>query len=99
MSDTPATATEAAPTEAAPTEQPATKGTPYFFSFHFSGEDSGVPKEGFDSRVVTLPEGFKVNTAAQIKEITEAMAKSIFQDGKKWVGLHLTILNVTKLPL
>lgn len=92
MSDTPTT-------EAAPTEQPTIDADNFFVSFHYSGEDNGMEKSGFDSRTISVPKEMVIKTNKEIRDIGEAMAAAIFQDGKKYTNLLITILNITRLPL
>lgn len=73
--------------------------TKYMISFHWSGKDNGVPKEGFDTRCVDIPDTVKIKDSQTLKDVAEAMAQSMFQEGKKYVGLTLAIINIVKLPL
>lgn len=68
-------------------------------SFHFNGTDNGVPKSGFDSRVVEAPEDVRIETASDVKTIADALANSEFANGRKYEGLEITIINLTRLPV
>lgn len=96
MSDTP-TDQPSAIAEVNPTPQGPVIN--YLIAFHYNGEDNGMPKEGFDSRVISIPEGMLIASSKEVKDIAEAMALSLFQDGKKYVGLQLQVLNIQKLPI
>lgn len=93
MPDTPTSTTEVS------TEKPLILSDNFLVSFHYAGEDNGMPKSGFDSRVVTIPKDLIIQSSKEIKDIAEAMAAALFQDGKKYVGLTITLINIIKLPL
>lgn len=87
--------------EAPPSTEPTPTIPSYniFVSFHYEGEDNGVPKSGFDSRVLNVPDLMPIASGKEIKDIAEALAKALFIDGKKFVGLHLTLINIQRLPV
>lgn len=93
MSDTPTS------TEEISDAKPLLLSDNFLVSFHYSGTDNGMEKSGFDSRVVTIPKDLIIQSSKEIKDIAEAMAAALFQDGKKYVGLTITLINVLKLPL
>lgn len=84
--------------EAAPTE-PAPPSDNFLVAFHYTGEDNGMDREGFDSRVITAPKDFVIKSSKEIKDVAEAMAAALFQDGKKYAGLTISVLNVQRLPI
>lgn len=68
-------------------------------AFHYSGKDNGVPKEGLDSRVIQAPAGVQVTSAEDVKSVADALANSEFMTGRKYEGLEITILHLTRLPI
>lgn len=70
-----------------------------FVAFHYSGKDNGVPKEGFDSRVIQAPSDVQITTADDVKAVADAIAATEFQAGRKFTGLEITILNIFRLPV
>lgn len=80
-------------------DEPVVKLSAVLVAFFYTGKDNGVEKEGFDSRVVQAPEGVLITSADDVKAIANALANSEFQNGKKYEGLEITILHLTRLPL
>jgi hypothetical protein len=70
-----------------------------FVAFHFKGKDNGVPKEGYDSRVIKIPQGIQLSTAEDLKEIADALATSAFNEDRRYEGLEITIFNLVRLPV
>lgn len=82
-----------------PTEVVTPEFRSVMFAFHWKGTDNGVPKEGFDSRVIKAPADVKITSAEDIKAVADAIAQSEFSGGRKYVGLEITVLNIVPLPL
>lgn len=68
-------------------------------SFRFSGRDNGVFKEGFDSRVIGAPVGVQVTSAEDVKAIADTLASSEFLNGRKFEGLEIVLMHITRLPI
>lgn len=82
--------------------EPATEDTTLsavFVAFHFKGIDNGVPKEGFDSRVLQAPADVRITSADDMQAVANAVAESTFIEGRKYVGLEITIINLFRLPV
>lgn len=67
--------------------------------FHYSGVDNGLPKEGFDSRVIKVPADALVETSEDVQILANAIATSEFSHGRKYVGLEITIVFLSRLPI
>lgn len=80
------------PTDEAPTSA-------VFVAYHFSGQDNGVPKEGFDSRVIHAPADVQITSTEDVKALADAIATSEFQNGRKFIGLQITLINIFRLPV
>jgi hypothetical protein len=87
------------PSPTSPVEVSTPELSSVFVSFHFRGSDNGVVKEGFDSRVIKAPSDVQITSAEDIKAVADALAQSEFNNGKKYVGLEITLLNIVRLPL
>lgn len=70
-----------------------------FVSFNYRGKDNGVEKTGFDSRVIEVPVGTQFLSAADLKEVTDALATAEFEANKRYAGLEITLVNLVKLPI
>lgn len=70
-----------------------------FVSFYYKGQDNGVPKEGFDSRVIMVPKDANFTSSADLKEVADALANSEFNGGKRYVGLEISLINIIRLPV
>lgn len=71
---------------------------PLFVSFYWSGKDNGVPKSGFDSRVVETPEGVELCSAGDLVEVSNALINSYFQE-KKYGDMEIALLSFQRLPI
>ncbi len=88
MNDTPSV------TEAVSTPQTQ----PLFVSFYWSGLDNGVPKSGFDSRVLEIPADVELRSAGDLVEVSNALINSYFQE-KKYGEMEIALLNFQRLPI
>ncbi len=80
----------------------ATEDTPLsavFVAFHYKGIDNGVPKEGFDSKVLQAPADVRITSADDLQAVANAIAETTFVEGRKYVGLEITVINVFRLPV
>lgn len=87
------------PEVTSPAEPAAPAMRSVFVSFAFSGTSNGMPKEGFDSRVLKVPSDMLFETAEDIKLAADALANSEFQGNKRYAGLEITFINIVALPL
>ena len=69
-----------------------------FVSFSWKGLDNGMEKSGVDSRVLRIPNGAVLATGDDLKELSEAIAKSVFID-TKMKNLEVILMNIIKLPI
>lgn len=69
-----------------------------FVSFSWKGLDNGMEKTGLDSRVLRIPNGAELATGDDLKELAEAIAKSVFVD-TKMKNLEVVLLNIIRLPI
>lgn len=87
------------PAESGPPEVKTPEMRSIFLSFYYSGKDNGVSKSGFDSRVIQTPVDVRLTSAEDIKEIADAIARSEFQGGRKYVDLEIVVLGIDPLPI
>ena len=83
----------------ATTETPSPETESVFVSFAYKGKDNGTPKEGIDSRVLSVPVGTKFHNSGDLQELTNALAGAYFDEGHRYVDLEITLLYVLRLPV
>jgi hypothetical protein len=85
-----------------PDAEPVAQQEPHnslFISFYWKGRDNGIPKEGFDSRVISIPVDVTLGSAADLKTVADAIATSEFSGGKRYADLEISILGFNRLPI
>lgn len=58
-----------------------------------------MPKEGYDSRVLLVPENVSLKDATELKELSNAIATSLFNTGLRYTNLEVTLVNIVRLPI
>lgn len=87
--------------DTSPVEQPTTQVElgQLFVTFLWNGVDNGVPKEGFDSRVLSVPKEVQFKDASDLKSLSDALAGAFYDEGKRFKDLEVVLLNVSRLPI
>lgn len=69
----------------------------YFVAYQYQGLDNGLPKSGFESKVIVGP-GNGFTDHKELKELSDALINAFFET-RKWIDLELNVINVIRLPI